>query len=205
MPSHNGVNYFIKVSRRARHMRLSVCPVRKPSSPEQLNLIAAESFSSCEAGDSAVMLTLPFGVSLGVAEKFVQSKIAWIKRAVEYFRIHPGLVRIKPVRGEYKKYKKQAQILAYAKVKEWSEFYGVKYGRISVRNQKTRWGSCSKKGNLNFNFRIVHLRPELLDYLIVHELCHLQEFNHSRKFWALVAKAVPAYKPLRAELKKFVY
>jgi len=157
------------------------------------------------ACDSTVTLTLPFGTAIGIADKFVQTKLAWIKRAIEYFKAHPGMVRARPVRGEYKKFKKQAIILAQAKVKQWAEFYGVGYGRIAIRNQKTRWGSCSKKGNLNFNYRIVQLRPELLDYLIVHELCHLQEFNHSRNFWALVAKAVPDYKKLRAELKRFRY
>ncbi|MFA5991503.1 MAG: M48 family metallopeptidase [Candidatus Doudnabacteria bacterium] len=181
MDKNQTIPYQVKVSRRTRRLRLSV------------------------ACDSTVTLTLPFGTAIGIADKFVQTKLAWIKRAIEYFKAHPGMVRARPVRGEYKKFKKQAIILAQAKVKQWAEFYGVGYGRIAIRNQKTRWGSCSKKGNLNFNYRIVQLRPELLDYLIVHELCHLQEFNHSRNFWALVAKAVPDYKKLRAELKRFRY
>lgn len=84
----------------------------------------------------------------------------------------------------------------------FNKVYGFKYGRVTIRNVKTRWGSCSKKGNLNFNYRIVFLPKELADYLVVHELCHLGEFNHSQKFWDLVAKAQPNYKKLRKELRK---
>ncbi len=181
MQNHKDILYSVKISRRAKRLRLSV------------------------ACDSSVVLTMPFGIPTVTAEKFIESKLAWVKRAVEYFKTHPGMVKIKPARGEYKRNKNQAIILAKEKVKQWAEFYGVRYGRIAIRNQKTRWGSCSKKGNLNFNFRIVQLRPELLDYLIVHEVCHLQEFNHSRNFWALVAKAIPEFKKLRAELKRYRY
>ena len=67
---------------------------------------------------------------------------------------------------------------------------------------KTRWGSCSKKGTLNFNYKIALLSPELRDYIIVHELCHLGEFNHSSKFWLLVEKTVPNYKTLRKQIKQ---
>ncbi len=74
-------------------------------------------------------------------------------------------------------------------------------GRISVRNQRSRWGSCSRSGNLNFNYRIASLRPELQDYIVVHELCHLKEFNHKEGFWALVALTVPDWQALRAELR----
>ncbi|MBI5530030.1 MAG: M48 family metallopeptidase [Candidatus Doudnabacteria bacterium] len=179
LKDNNSVPYQIKVSRRARKMRLAV------------------------ACDSTVTLTLPSGMAIRAAEKFVAAKLSWIKRALEYFKTHPVKPKAKAVRGEYKKFKHQALSLAQAKVKQWAEFYGVNYQRISIKNQKTRWGSCSRKGNLNFNYRIVHLRSELLDYLVVHEVCHLKEFNHSRKFWAEVAKAAPNYKQLRAELRAY--
>ena len=70
-----------------------------------------------------------------------------------------------------------------------------------MRNQRSRWGSCSRSGNLNFNYRIASLRPELQDYIVVHELCHLKEFNHKEGFWALVALTVPDWQTLRAELR----
>jgi predicted metal-dependent hydrolase len=88
------------------------------------------------------------------------------------------------------------------RVEELNKPYGFVYGKIAIRNQKTRWGSCSRRGNLNFNYRVGLLPQKLMDYVIVHELCHLGEFNHSYKFWDLVAKTVPEYKAIRQELKR---
>lgn len=95
--------------------------------------------------------------------------------------------------AEYLQYKEQARILVHAKLAYWNTFYHFSYNRISIKNQKSRWGSCSSKGNLNFHYKIVLLPDELVDYLIVHELCHLGQMNHSKHFWDLVAKTIPDY------------
>jgi len=95
-----------------------------------------------------------------------------------------------------------ARALVKTKLEYFNQHYGFTYHRISIRNQRSRWGSCSKEGNLNFNYRIIFLPPALADYLIIHELCHLKEFNHSRAFWALVAQTIPHYQTVRRELKK---
>ena len=92
--------------------------------------------------------------------------------------------------------------LAKSKVEELNRFYGFSYNRVSIKNQKTRWGSCSKKGNLNFNYRLAIIDPVLADYVIVHELCHLLEMNHSDRFWSLVALAVPDYQSVKAQMGK---
>lgn len=76
------------------------------------------------------------------------------------------------------------------------------YNRIFIKNQKTMWGSCSIKKNLNFNYKIIYLPNDLANYLVVHELCHLTHFNHSKNFWALVKKLIPNYKKIHNELKK---
>lgn len=110
-------------------------------------------------------------------------------------------VKTKRKNLNYLKYKKQANILIKERLEYFNQFYNYKYGRVAIRNQKTRWGSCSKKGNLNFNYKIVLLTPKQADYIIVHELCHLKEFNHSQRFWDLVAKAVPDYKEVRHSLR----
>ena len=103
----------------------------------------------------------------------------------------------------YKENKEEALKIALEKVEYFNKFYNFKYNRISIRNQKTRWGSCSKKGNLNFNFKIALLPDELANYLVVHEICHLGEFNHSANFWKLVEQTIPDYEVLGGKLKNF--
>lgn len=78
---------------------------------------------------------------------------------------------------------------------------GVRYGSITIRNQKTRWGSCSSKRNLNFNCLLMLVPPDVHDYVIVHELCHLKEMNHSTRFWSEVQNAIPDYRKHRKWLK----
>ncbi len=77
---------------------------------------------------------------------------------------------------------------------------GVTYGRITVRDQKTRWGSCSQTGNLNFNFRLILAPLEVLDYVVVHELCHRRQMNHSAQFWQEMAQVLPDYRKRKAWL-----
>lgn len=104
-------------------------------------------------------------------------------------------------RRDYAKYKEVARALVQGRLADFNQVYGFTWGRVAIRNQKSRWGSCSKKGNLNFSYRIALLPRELADYVIVHELCHLGEFNHSPRFWALVARACPDHRALRARLR----
>lgn len=88
------------------------------------------------------------------------------------------------------------------RVRTLAERHGFSVGKISIRGQKTRWGSCSKNRNLSFNYRLMAFREEVIDYVIIHELCHTKQMNHSRKFWSLVEKIVPDYMELRRELKR---
>ena len=97
--------------------------------------------------------------------------------------------------------KKRAKIAFRERVGYYAPLVGVSYGQITIRSQKTRWGSCSSKGNLNFNCLLLLAPPEVLDYVVVHELCHRKEMNHSPRFWAEVARVMPDYKVRRKWLK----
>lgn len=104
--------------------------------------------------------------------------------------------------GKYLKYKEVARALVRARLEYFNALYEYKWNRIAIKDHKSRWGSCSKKDNLNFNYRIALLPPRLADYIVVHELCHLGELNHSQRFWALVERTMPDWRARRAELMK---
>ena len=104
--------------------------------------------------------------------------------------------------SEYIEIKEKARALVHQRLEYYNQFYNFKYNRVAIRNQKSRWGSCSRAGNLNFNYRLAVIDPVLADYVIVHELCHLKELNHSSGFWDLVAETMPNYKYLRTILLK---
>jgi len=97
-----------------------------------------------------------------------------------------------------------ARILVDNKIAYFNRFYKFHINKVFIKRHKRRWGSCSSKKNLNFNYKIIFLPPVLQDYLIVHELCHLQEMNHSKKFWGLVGQTIKSYKLLNKKLKKTV-
>lgn len=97
--------------------------------------------------------------------------------------------------------KNELRTLLVPLVEERAASLGVKPKRIFIRKQRTRWGSCSPKGNLSFNLAMLALPPELIDYLVTHEVAHLVEMNHSKKFWTLVEKFHPDWRKKRKELK----
>jgi predicted metal-dependent hydrolase len=179
------LEYILKVSRKARRVRITIYP------------------------DSRVIVTRPYAIPDHLVENFIQQKSQWILKKLEKFKgVSTDFLRLrKSSKKEYAKHKKDALIFVTNKVIEFNKIYGYKYSKISIKNQKTRWGSCSKKGNLNFNYRIMFLPKKLADYIIVHELCHLEQLNHSKNFWNLVARAFPEYKEVRRELNegKFSY
>lgn len=147
-------------------------------------------------------LTAPKSYPFFLLKLFVTNKWSWILEKSEQKKNSQSLLAIKHTKAEINHYKKLTKNLVLERLEYYRQFYTFSFKNISVRDQKSRWGSCSSRGNLNFNYRLSLLPPELADYIIVHELCHLKEMNHSRNFWQLVAKAVPNYKQLKKELKK---
>ena len=100
------------------------------------------------------------------------------------------------------RYRKAAKEYFAARVAYYEPIIGVTHNSISIRDQKTRWGSCSSNGNLNFNWRLMLAPPRVLDYVVVHELCHRKEMNHSKAFWHTVEMVLPDYKELRKWLRE---
>lgn len=136
-------------------------------------------------------------------------KIQFIKDALQYVVISENLKKITfhvRDRRTYKRnvanwYSEQTKNLLDNKVPFFGKKLSISYGKVRIRNQKLRWGSCSKDGNLNFNLLLSALPINIIDYIIVHELFHLIEFNHSDHFWKLVGQAYPSYKYCRTWLK----
>ncbi len=151
--------------------------------------------------DARVVVTAPYFFGSGAIERFVTKHSDWISRHVERAR-RRTVIRIR--RSDIPMLKKRALALASARCIHFASIYGLTYKKISIRAQKTRWGSCSRSGSLSFNFKIAVLSPHIADYIIVHELCHCAEMNHGKKFWALVAHAIPQHATTRAELRRVV-
>ncbi|MCA9365610.1 M48 family metallopeptidase [Candidatus Kaiserbacteria bacterium] len=109
--------------------------------------------------------------------------------------------RASSVTKHYTEHKELARELVLTRLNQWNQFYGLEWNRVAIRNQKTCWGSCTSLKNLNFSYRLLFLPPHLQDYIIVHELCHLSELNHSPAFWDLVAMTMPDYHMHKRELR----
>lgn len=102
----------------------------------------------------------------------------------------------------YEACKNRARKLVMERLRIYQLIIGVTFARVSIKDMSSRWGSCSSKNNLNFHYKIVFLPLELADYIIVHELCHLVEMNHSHRFWALVRKALPDYRKRILQIRR---
>lgn len=152
--------------------------------------------------DGQLKVRAPYKVSREEIQNFVKSKESWIfkhlKRIEETKAEQPEPLSSEEIE---KLVQKALQVLL-EKVEHYARIIGVTYGRITIRNQKTRWGSCSSKGNLNFNCQLMRLPEELQDYVVVHELCHRKEMNHSSDFWKEVEYIMPDYQERRARLKQ---
>lgn len=148
--------------------------------------------------DMRVVVRAPEKIPQNEIMKFVEEKQNWIKKHLVqmYFKAEENKKQKKEpalTNADIEKLCQKALSVIPDKVKYYAEIMGVTYGRITIRNQKTRWGSCSSKGNLNFNCLLMLMPDKVLDYVVVHELCHLKQLNHSKKFWKEVERYMPDY------------
>lgn len=153
--------------------------------------------------DLSVTVRAPMYAPQSDIERILREKEGWIQKHIE--KIREMKEKKKETQGEsveseyltneeIKKLADKALQHIPKRVSYYAKQIGVTYGRITIRNQKTRWGSCSSKGNLNFNCLLMLTPPEVIDYVVVHELCHRKEMNHSGAFWAEVENVIPDYK-----------
>lgn len=152
--------------------------------------------------DGQVVITAPKSYSLIKIKNFIEENHKFIKTKLEQINNKDGdLANFS--KKHFLNNKLKAKKILSGKVQFWSKFYSVDYKEIFIKSTKTCWGSCSSKKNLNFNYKLIFLPEKLQEYIVVHEICHLIEMNHSPRFWNLVAKAIPDYKICIKQLKKF--
>lgn len=173
------VAYRVKPSKRAKHMRLTVR----------------------EGGE--VVVTVPFHFDAELVHRFVAKHADWLDRVLERLSRREPKLPLPGGRADYVARKEEARLLIEADLARVNALYGFTYGRVSVRNQKSCWGSCSAAGNLNFNYRLLYLPAELREYVVAHELCHLRAFGHGPAFWKLVEQAVPDWRIKRKTLRRY--
>lgn len=148
---------MVTVSRRAKYLRITIKP------------------------DRTVTLTVPRGVAFKRARQFLNSRIPWIEKHLRKFdeseqnREHVGLPPINKAR---------ARVLLIERLEQLAQLHNFQFNKVSIRNQKTKWGSCSAKNNISLNMNLAGLPSELRDYVVLHELAHTRIKNHSKKFWA---------------------
>ena len=154
--------------------------------------------------DGRVLLRAPLRCPRRELEAFAEKNRGWIERKLrESEERRRALAAIpKLSEEELRALQKRGRQVFPARCAQLAPLLGVDYGRISVRRQRSKWGSCSAKRNLNFNCLLLLAPERVLDYVVAHELCHLREMNHSARFWALVERLCPDYRESRRWLRE---
>ncbi len=166
------IKYFLRNSRRAKNIRLTI------------------------HSDGNLIATKPTYVPFFVLNNFIKRKSSWILSKTEK---QENAIEIE--KGSYQENREKASEFVKRRLKQLNENYNFEYNKVSIRNQKTCWASCSPRKNLSFNYKIIFLPEKMADYIMIHELCHLKEMNHSSRFWNLVAKSFPDHRETRKKLR----
>ncbi len=174
------IRYEIRISPRARYLRMT------------MNL------------KGELIVSVPKYGGMHFVEEFLRDKASWI---LKHHRRMEKLQEKTVLPHEEEVYVKNKNIFLKQLTERldfFSALYGFSYGKVRVRNQTSLWGSCTRAGNLQFNFKLSYLPKEAIDYVVVHEICHLKEHNHSPRFWALVEKTIPNHKKIRKMLRGYI-
>lgn len=160
--------------------------------------------------DASVQVRAPFYASKAKIESFIHEKSDWIYKNHQNMLVRNEEIKTTPltplqaqqVEVLKKRFQNAARLHFPKRVSELQQLTGGTYTKITIRNQKTRWGSCSQTGTLSFNYRLMMAPPAVIDYVIIHELCHLTHMNHSKAFWNQVASVMPDYATHKRWLKE---
>ncbi|MEK7644650.1 MAG: M48 family metallopeptidase [Patescibacteria group bacterium] len=152
--------------------------------------------------DGELVLSLPWYCPARFGKALLEENAALIKAWIQKFAENKKNAPPADPLKSYRHCKSRARKFIHERVKECNKIYQFSFNRIAIKDHYSRWGSCSGKKNLNFNYRLLFLPIHLADYVVAHELSHLRELNHSPRFWALVAKVIPDYRKRRLELKR---
>lgn len=174
-------DYTVRRTKRSRNLRLIVTRKREViiSAPERY-------------------------ISDTVIAQFVAKHSRWIEKQLKRMDKYKDMIPLPNGHKDYLEKKSIVYEFLNDRLDFFAKLYGVKYGRVSVRSQRSIWGSCSRSGSLQFNYKIYYLNLQLRDYIIVHELCHIKEHNHGARFWGLVERTFPYHKKLRKQLRKYL-
>jgi predicted metal-dependent hydrolase len=174
------VFYTLQISKRSRNLRMTM------------------------EYDGTLVVSVPHPGFARFVEPFLRQKARWILRNRERMKKLKGKTFIKPSKREYEKNKTEILRKVKERLEFFNRFYKLPYHKVSIRNQSSLWGSCTRAGNLQFNYKLMYVPDKTFDYVVVHELCHLKEHNHSDRFWALVSKMIPEYKIIRKSLHQYI-
>lgn len=147
--------------------------------------------------EGTVLVKAPYQYPKKKIDAIVESKSDWIAERKEQQKNKKRFTL-----EEITDYKHTAKQVFPERINYYERLIGVQAGQIRIKDQKTRWGSCSSKGNINLNWRLILAPEEVMDYVIIHELCHLKEMNHSKAFWELVEQICPDYREQKRWLKE---
>lgn len=153
--------------------------------------------------DGSIEVRAPLKTSRAYIDEFVFRKRGWIESTRNRLSARQAAKKtVRMTQEEVTQYKTQAKEYLRLKCRYFSEIMGLRHGEIKINGAKTRWGSCNRKGDVNFTWRLLLAPEELVDYVVVHELAHLKEMNHSDRFWSIVERTMPDYRERREKLRE---
>lgn len=169
--------------------------------PISLNRAKRKTLSVTVIPGGSLLIKAPVRMPEREIKRFLEQRRYWIYKQTKHV-LEEDAERICRSGEEIKRLRRQARIVLTEKTDYYKSMIGVDYKQLRIGDQKTRWGSCSSKATISYNWRLVLMPDEIMDYVVVHELCHLLEMNHSKEFWNQVSRIIPDYKTRRKWLKE---